>query len=116
MEDSSDGVAAARRFLETLRSDENLSQRLDQVVDDQILSVTRLIAAERGFEFSHEDLHRAVVDHLSLDEFTLNDPDGGAGKCKSDSGCRTPCVYCKSNAVPTRGDIGEVIIRNRFGG
>src|SRR4051794_8750401 len=100
------GPEAAKAFLEVLRSDENLNRLLDQVVDDQILAVSRVIAQERGFEFTAGELREAVIDHLSLIELDLVSDDGGAGKCKTDSGCRTPCVYCKSNREPTIGEIG----------
>ena len=113
MVDESGGIDAAKEFLELLKSDDTINARIDQVVDDQILAVTHVIAAERGFAFSREDLVNAVADNLSLVDLALNDPDGGAGKCKSDSGCRSPCVYCKSNALPTEGEIGELIVQRR---
>jgi hypothetical protein len=109
----SSGVSAAKEFLRVLRADETINRRLDQAVDDQILAVSRVIAAERGFHFSRDDLVTAVADELSFVDFALNDPDGGPGHCKSDSGCRTPCVYCKSNAVPTEGDLGIIFEERR---
>jgi Nif11 domain len=109
------GADAAREFLETVKEDEELGRQLDQLVDDQLLSAARTIGATRGFHFSRDELLQAVADRLSVIDFELDSPDGGPGQCKTDSGCRTPCVYCKSNRVPTLSDLGELVEQQRFG-
>ena len=103
-------VTNADKFLELLGSDENLKKIIDDVLDESIFTTAKALGAQRGLEFSRAELEAAITTKLGLGEYQLSD-DGGAGKCKSDSGCRSPCVYCKSNMLPSLGEIGRRFVR-----
>lgn len=90
-------------FLELTKTDAKLREILDNAIDDNILTVATIIANERGFGFTRIELAEALTSRLGLSEVKLNDPESGPGQCKTDSGCRTPSVYCKSNKKPTLG-------------
>jgi len=96
----------AEKFLKLMNSDEKLRKIFDNIIDESIWSVATAIGVERGLPFTRADLESAITRHLGLGEFKLSD-DGGAGKCKTDSGCRSPSVYCKSNRLPSLGEIGQ---------
>jgi hypothetical protein len=96
----------ADEFLSLLSTDEELKRVLDDVVDESILTAATALGAQRGLRFTRAELEASIANKIGLGEYRLSD-DGGAGKCKSDSGCRSPCVYCKSNRFPSLGELGQ---------
>lgn len=102
----------AHQFLDMLRKDEDIRRTIDSAIDDNIFTLAVALGAQRGYKFDRTQLEAALVERLGLGEFTLADADGGAGKCQSSSGCRTPCVYCNSNR-PAIIDVVEKI-KHRF--
>lgn len=102
----------ANRFLDDLKSNDDLRSVLDAALDDSIFTLAVAMGAQQGLRFTRDDLEKAIVERIGLGEYRLSDPDGGAGKCKSSSGSRTPCVYCNSNRpmledLVTRGQLGR---------
>jgi len=95
------------KFLSLLSRDENLRRVFDNIIDENIWTVATAIGAERGLSFTRAELEHAITAKLELGEYRLQDPASGPGNCQSDSGCRSPCVYCKSNQTPSLGDIGQ---------
>jgi hypothetical protein len=86
----------AKQFLKLATEDQELRKTLESAIDDNLLTLAQIIGVERGLTFTKDQLQDALAEQLGLEE--LQDPDAGAGKCRS--GCRTPCVYCNLTPLP----------------
>ncbi len=102
----------AEDFLAAVAEDDALRRRIEAVGNRNLITVAVAVGRERGYEFSDADLVDALTSRLRLSEDSVEGAGGddeglsAAPGCRSRSGCRTPCLYCR----PDEGNGGDEII------
>ncbi|MEV6399861.1 Nif11-like leader peptide family natural product precursor [Streptomyces sp. NPDC051907] len=95
-----EGNEGAASFLRMASQDSRVREALNEIMSQSrdaersVLETAVELARERGIDISVDDLRAEVEKELGLAEIELSG-DTTASTCKSKSGCRTPCVYCK---------------------
>ncbi|WP_432145960.1 Nif11-like leader peptide family natural product precursor [Streptomyces sp. bgisy084] len=93
--------ASAASFLRMASEDSSIREALNELiaqskgVEQSVLEASVELARERGVDLTVEELRGEVERQLGLVDIELSGEIEAASACKSRSGCRTPCVYCK---------------------
>jgi hypothetical protein len=107
-------VNAAAAFLRMASQDPELRDALATAISESkeaeqnVLSTAVELARERGLDLSTSDLRDQLEQELGLAEIVVEEELAAGSGCKSNSGCRTPCVYCK--ATDDGDDIEPVVV------
>lgn len=85
----------AATFLRMLAEDDDLRSRFEAVSASGDLAAHAVgFGAQLGLAFTAEELEAELERELELSEIELSAELRLPPTCHSNSGCRTPCVYC----------------------